>query len=348
MRADSVILHEPCRDPSIAEIFITGAFCAGPRVPLSMLSRNAGLICTSPPPAGQAFSGVLLLGCTLLALRRANSSWAPQYHAQWHLPLGSTTPKHVVNDGLMALFFLMVGLEIKYEILDGALSSMQQPMLPVVVAIGAVLVIALLYTCAAHAAALGVTAVVLTAWLRMNRMRVNSLWPYLVSGLLRWYAVYLSGIHASIAGVLLAATIPVRGAQRVQHRLERGCTGPSRFSSSRSSPWPTPASRSPITSPRSQGSPPSGPRLSDSASANHPALQVRPVWPFAPAGPNSPRAPTGRACAAWPLWAPLNSELMASSCRTHGDRPDLGTVADFFHAPPPPATFPRKGKALRA
>ena len=95
--------------------------------------------------------------------------------------------------------------------------------------IGAVLVIALFYTPAAHAAALGATAVVLTALLLMNRMRVNSLWPYLAGGLLLWYAVYMSGIHASIAGVLLAATIPVRGAQSVQHRLERGLHWPVTF-----------------------------------------------------------------------------------------------------------------------
>lgn len=258
---------------------------------MSMSSNNAGLISTAPPPAGQATNGVLLLGCTLLALGWANSSWAPQYHAVWHLPLASTTPQQVVNDGLMALFFLMVGLEIKYEMLNGALSSMQQAMLPVVGAIGgmivpalvyvavardsdamrgwgipmatdiafalgivallrdrvpaglrvflaalaiaddigAVLVIALFYTPAAHAAAFGATAVVLTALLLMNRMRVNSLWPYLVGGLLLWYAVHSSGIHASIAGVLLAATIPARGAQSVQLRLERGLRWPVTF-----------------------------------------------------------------------------------------------------------------------
>lgn len=258
---------------------------------MSMLPDDAGMISTSPPPAGQAVSGVLLLGCALLALGWANSSWSAQYFALWHLPLGSTTLLHGVNDGLMALFFLLVGLEIKHEIQGGALSSLQQAALPVVGAvggmvvpalvfvavardsdamrgwgipmatdiafalgivallrervptglriflaalaiaddIGAVLVIALFYTPSVYAAALGATALIMIALLLMNRMRVSTLWPYLLGGALLWYAVYSSGIHASIAGVLLAATIPARGEHSVQHRLERGLYWPVTF-----------------------------------------------------------------------------------------------------------------------
>ncbi len=253
---------------------------------------DAGLIATTPPSAGQTLSGALLLGCALLALIWANSPWAPQYHALRHLPIGPTTLLYAVNDGLMALFFLMVGLEIKYEIQDGALSSLRQAALPIVGAIGgmllpalvyvavardseamrgwgipmatdiafalalvavlrdrvptglrvflaalaiaddigAVLVIALFYTPAVHMLALGATALLVGALLLMNRKCVSSVWPYLAGGLLLWCAVAVSGIHASIAGVLLAFTIPTRiptgGAHSVRHRLERGLQWP--------------------------------------------------------------------------------------------------------------------------
>lgn len=254
---------------------------------------DAGLISTAPPPAAQALSGVLLLACAVLALGWANSPWAPQYHALWHLPLGSTTLLHAVNDGLMALFFLMVGLEIKHELQGGALSSMRQAALPIVGAIGgmvvpalifvvlardsealrgwgipmatdiafalgivallrdrvpaglrvflaalaiaddigAVLVIALFYTPSVNLVALGATALLMGGLLLMNRKRVHAMWPYLLGGLLLWVAVYTSGIHASIAGVLLAFTIPagqpaLAGTTSVQHRLERGLHWP--------------------------------------------------------------------------------------------------------------------------
>ena len=251
---------------------------------------------STTPPDGQAISGVLLLACALTALAWANSSWAAQYHALWHLPLGPTTLLHGVNDGLMALFFLMVGLEIKHEIQGGALSTVRQAALPVVGAIGgmlvpalvyvavardsdalrgwgipmatdiafalgivallrdrvpaglrvflaalaiaddigAVLVIALFYTPSVNTVALGATALIMGALLLLNTKRVQALWPYLAGGLLLWVAVYSSGIHASIAGVLLAVTIPARGANgeaqgsapSVQHRLEHGLHWP--------------------------------------------------------------------------------------------------------------------------
>ncbi|WP_309671903.1 Na+/H+ antiporter NhaA [Gemmatimonas sp.] len=256
-------------------------------------SDDAGMISTMTPPAAQALSGVLLLVCALLALGWANSPWAPHYHALWHLPIGSTTLLHAVNDGLMALFFLMVGLEITHEVQGGALSTMRQAALPVVGAIGgmvvpalvyvavardsdalrgwgipmatdiafalgivallrdrvptglriflaalaiaddigAVLVIALFYTPSVNAVALGATALLVGLLLFLNTKRVHALWPYLLGGLLLWGAVYASGIHASIAGVLLAFTIPARqpaagGAPSVQHRMEAGLHWP--------------------------------------------------------------------------------------------------------------------------
>jgi NhaA family Na+:H+ antiporter len=92
-------------------------------------------------------------------------------------------------------------------------------------------VIALFYTPEVNVVALGATAVLSGGLLFMNSKRVEALWPYLLGGLMLWGAVYASGIHASIAGVLLAVTIPARqpapgGAPSVQRRLERGLHWP--------------------------------------------------------------------------------------------------------------------------
>ncbi len=268
--------------------------------PLSTYFMNAapahstdddGLISVAPPPASAAISGALLLLCALVALVWANSPWADAYQRFWHAPIGSTTLVHAVNDGLMALFFLVVGLEIKHELQDGALSSMRQAALPVVGAIGgmvvpaliyaaiardtdamrgwgipmatdiafalgivallkdrvpaglrvflaalaiaddigAVLVIALFYTPTVSVSALGATALLIVALTAMNWRGVRSLWPYVVGGVMLWYAVFASGIHASIAGVLLAFTIPARGEHSVQKRLEHLLHAPVAF-----------------------------------------------------------------------------------------------------------------------
>src|SRR5688500_736062 len=100
-------------------------------------------------PAG----GVVLLGCAAIALAWANSPWAHGYHALWETPFAirlgplsaETTLHGVINDGLMAVFFFLVGLEIKREVLVGELSTMRQAALPVAAAIGGMVVPALLY-----------------------------------------------------------------------------------------------------------------------------------------------------------------------------------------------------------
>lgn len=249
-----------------------------------------GYITPLPQPASQAVGGVVLLACAGLALVWANSPWHTSYDALWHTPLLGSSLQHVVNDGLMALFFLLVGLEIKYELQDGALSSWRQASLPVVGAIGgmvlpatifwafargttaapgwgvpmatdiafalgivallgervpaglrvflaalaiaddigAVLVIALFYTPQASLAALVAVAGIMAVLFACNARRVLTLWPYAVLGAALWYAVLRSGIHASIAGVLLAATIPTHDArqlpQRIEHLLGRAIT----------------------------------------------------------------------------------------------------------------------------
>jgi NhaA family Na+:H+ antiporter len=239
-------------------------------------------ISEAPTAPSQALSGALLLGSAVVAMAWANSPWAAGYRALLAFPMFGSELQHAVNDGLMALFFLLVGLEIKHELLDGALASIRQASLPVVGALGgmlvpaalyamlahgtpaaagwgvpmatdiafalgivallgdrvpsglrvflaalaiaddlgAVLVIALFYTSSLAVGALAVAAVVFALLLVLNARRVGAMWPYLLLGAVLWYAVLRSGVHASIAGVLLAVAIPARGHANVQDRLE--------------------------------------------------------------------------------------------------------------------------------
>ncbi|MDQ3701895.1 MAG: Na+/H+ antiporter NhaA [Chloroflexota bacterium] len=228
----------------------------------------------------QASGGVLLLAATVLALGWANSPWAGAYHALWHTPLTvgvgdftlSEDLHHWINDGLMAIFFFVVGLEIKREVLVGELASLRRAALPIAAAvggmvapagiyalvnpagpgaagwgvpmatdiafalgvlallgrrvplalkvfltalaviddIGAVLVIALFYTPSVSWASLAAAASFLAVLVAANRLGVRGLLVYGVLGLGLWLAVLLSGVHATVAGVLLAMTIPAR------------------------------------------------------------------------------------------------------------------------------------------
>ena len=229
----------------------------------------------------EALSGFLLFGAALLAMALANSPWAESYfnllHTSVGLAIGERTITmnlgHWVNDGLMALFFLVIGLEIKRELMVGELSSLQQAAFPIAGAaggmivpvifyiavnlqcggqpsgfgipmatdiafalgfllllgdrvplslkvfltslavfddLGAIIVIAVFYTGSLHLAALGYAAIALGALIALNRFGVKKLWPYLILGVALWLCVEESGIHATIAGVLLALTIPVR------------------------------------------------------------------------------------------------------------------------------------------
>jgi NhaA family Na+:H+ antiporter len=249
------------------------------------------LISEKAPPSSQVVSGLLLLACATMALLWANSRWAPQYHALTHLPVAGTTLLHVINDGLMAVFFLLVGLEIKHELQDGALSTVRRATLPVVGAlggmvlpallylavargteaqpgwgipmatdiafalgivallgdrvpaglriflaalaiaddIGAVLVIAVFYTPAVNLAALAATGGILALLFLLNARHVHRVWPYVLLGVALWWAVFASGVHASIAGVLLAFTIPARGSDCVQSRIEHALHTPVGF-----------------------------------------------------------------------------------------------------------------------
>ena len=220
----------------------------------------------------EAASGLLLMSVAALAILVANSPLAEAYFHALHVYIGPMSLQHWINDALMAVFFLLVGLEIKREMLDGQLSSWGRRLLPGAAAaggmlipalvfiafnqadaaamkgwavptatdiafalgvlqllgprvpitlkifltalaiiddLGAVVIIALFYTSEINFTALGAAAVLLAALTVLNRMKVLKLAPYLVLGVGLWLAVYLSGVHATVAGVLLASRLQI-------------------------------------------------------------------------------------------------------------------------------------------
>ena len=251
--------------------------------------------------AGEAAGGLLLIATAALALALANSGLAGAYHGLLDaetgpIPGAGPGPMTVhgwINDGLMAVFFLLVGLEIKRELVDGRLASWGQRLMPVAAAaagmivpalvylaavasapglqrgwaipaatdiafaigvlallgsraptalklflttvaivddLGAVAIIALAYTDSLDAGALALAAAILLGLWAMARLGVARLAPYLIGAGALWYAVLLSGIHPTVAGVLAAATIPIVRApgtrddarsplHRLEHRL---------------------------------------------------------------------------------------------------------------------------------
>ncbi|MCA9291256.1 MAG: Na+/H+ antiporter NhaA [Phycisphaerales bacterium] len=228
----------------------------------------------------EASGGILLLAATVLALLLANSPWAATFASVWDTTLTLGAGSLVIskplllwiNDGLMAIFFFVVGLEIKREVLVGELSSGRKALLPAAAALGgmagpaliylafnrggtgidgwgvpmatdiafvvgllallgprvplglkvflvalaivddlgAVLVIAFFYTDALSVGALVVAGGVMAALIVANRLGVRRPTVYIALGVVLWVAVLKSGVHATIAGVLLALTIPAR------------------------------------------------------------------------------------------------------------------------------------------
>jgi len=90
-------------------------------------------------------SGFLLIGCTVVSLLAANVVIGPDYLHLWHSPLGTESVEYWINEGLMTLFFLLVGLELRQEIRSGELSSRKKALLPLLCALGGMIVPALLY-----------------------------------------------------------------------------------------------------------------------------------------------------------------------------------------------------------
>ena len=224
--------------------------------------------------------GILLLAAAVVAMVLANSAWSQEWTALWETELAislgsldfSQSLLHWINDGLMAIFFLVVGLEIKREVLVGELASVRRATLPIVAAAGgailpaaiflvivgggeasrgwgipmatdiafalgalailgsriplglrvfltalaivddllAVLVIALFYTADLSLPALAAAGLVLVALIAANALGVRRPLVYGLLAIALWMAVFQSGIHATVAGVLLAFTIPAR------------------------------------------------------------------------------------------------------------------------------------------
>ncbi len=222
--------------------------------------------------ASEAAGGVLLMAVAALALVIANSPAAPAYFGVLSAYVGGLSVLHWVNDALMAVFFLLVGLEIKREFLEGQLSSWSRRALPGIAALGgmavpaliylaltrgdavamrgwaipaatdiafalgvlallgprvpvslkifltalailddlgAVAIIALFYTSDLSLPMLGLAALCIAGLILLNRLNVTRLPVYLTIGVLLWFFVLKSGIHATLAGVALALTIPI-------------------------------------------------------------------------------------------------------------------------------------------
>lgn len=245
--------------------------------------------------------GILLFICVILSMILANSSFAVPLQNILDHPLGFENDNiHLrypvllwINDGLMAVFFLLVGLEIKREIVEGELSSPQKASLPILCAIGgaivpalvylslnagqetasgwgipmatdiafalavinllgnripsslkiflaalaivddliAILVIAFFYSSGIETTYLLYAAIGLVVLIIMNRMNILNPYLYLIPGIFIWYFVHHSGIHATIAGVLVAMTIPTNDTdiESPLERLEHALTKPVNF-----------------------------------------------------------------------------------------------------------------------
>ena len=241
----------------------------------------------------EASGGIVLMTSAALALIVANSTLGPAYFDTLHVDLAGMSLLHWINDGLMALFFLLVGLEIKRELAEGALSTWPRRALPGIAAaggmivpaliyvalnvgspetlrgwaipaatdiafalgvlallgsrapvslkifltalailddLGAVLIIAFFYASELSLTYLGLAALTLAALFALNRAGITRLAFYLVLGAVLWVFVLKSGIHATLAGVALAAAIPLRSRGAVEHahsplhRLEHALT----------------------------------------------------------------------------------------------------------------------------
>ena len=259
--------------------------------PISNLARAAVRLLR-----GEAGAGLLLIGVALAAMVLANSPWSGLWHDLFHHQLAATPIARLdslhawINDGLMALFFFVVGLEIKREVLEGDLAAPAQRRLPVLAAalgmavpalvylavthaapqlargwaipaatdiafavgviallgrrvppslrlflltvaivddLGAVVIIALVYTAGIDLVWLAAAGIILAAMTGLNLLGVARGWIYALGAGLLWFAVLHSGVHPSIAGVLAALTVPLaldRAGDSVLLRMEHTLT----------------------------------------------------------------------------------------------------------------------------
>jgi Na+:H+ antiporter, NhaA family len=246
--------------------------------------------------ATEASGGLLLMACTLVSLIVANSAWGSAYLGFWHMPVAGLSVELWVNDALMAIFFLLVGLELERELYTGELSDFKNALLPLFAAIGGIAAPALIHyalnaglpsqpgagipMATDIAFALGILALVgsgvpaslkvfLTAlaviddlgavsviaifytdhvsmmYLALSlgtlgllallnwKFRVMRLAPYVLGGVVAWFFMLKSGVHATVAGVLLAFVIPFSSTAEDEsspsHRLEHALHKPVAF-----------------------------------------------------------------------------------------------------------------------
>jgi NhaA family Na+:H+ antiporter len=238
----------------------------------------------------QISGGVVLMAAAALGMVMANSALADAYNQLFHTKIGGLDLLHWINDGLMALFFLVVGLEIKREMVEGELDNWPRRALPLIAAVGgmavpaafflvinwqtpenlrgwaiptatdiafalgvlalfgsrvsyplkvfltslaimddlgAILIIAVFYASNFSVVAFGLAVLTAGALLALNWYGVTRLTPYLVLGAILWVCMLFSGIHATLAGVVLAMTIPITAEEAKQddngsplHKLE--------------------------------------------------------------------------------------------------------------------------------
>lgn len=214
--------------------------------------------------------GLILVFVTIVSLVLANSAFQTGYINFWHHDIGGHSLVHWINDGLMAIFFLLIGLELEREIYQGELSSLKNASLPIFGALGgmlvpagiflllnfgtdtqsgagipmatdiafaigilsllgnrvplslkifltalaviddlgAIIVIAIFYTTSVSFADLGIAIGILGLLGILNRLKIHNLIPYLIGGVIAWYFMLQSGVHATITGVILAFVIP--------------------------------------------------------------------------------------------------------------------------------------------
>jgi NhaA family Na+:H+ antiporter len=241
-------------------------------------------------------SAVMLIVCTVISLGLANAAWGRSYLSLWQAKVGGLSVEHWVNDALMAVFFLLIGLELERELYNGELSNFKNALLPIIAALGgiiapalihfslnagtttragagipmatdiafalgalallgrrvpaslkvlvvafaviddlcAIIVIAIFYTASLSMSYLmGALAIWVVLFIMNRGFKVRSLIPYLAGGVLLWFLMLKSGVHATIAGVLLAFAIPFSAkeddATSPSHRLEHSLHKPVAF-----------------------------------------------------------------------------------------------------------------------
>lgn len=234
----------------------------------------------------EKLGGNVLIVCTAFSLLIANSAAGASYLSIWQVDVGGLSAEHWINDGLMAVFFLLIGLELEREIYVGELSKLRNALLPMFAAIGgmavpalihfsltagttaqagigipmatdiafalgvlailgnrvpaslkvfvvafaviddlgAIVVIALFYTSQLQVGYLLGALAVFGLLVVLNRRRIMSLTPYLIGGVVMWALMLKSGVHATMAGVMLAFVIPFSArdddSQSPSHRLQ--------------------------------------------------------------------------------------------------------------------------------